>query len=230
VVKLIPSNVSLPGFVHKPGRCVNDSITLYLYTMPTKQTIPYSFGTFFITFTCYQWLPLIEKVNGYDIIYNWFDVLKSKGHFINGYVIMPNHVHALISFVETDQRINTIIGNGKRFMAYEIVERLKQKDETELLSKLVDGVEDKRKQNNKQHEIWELSFDWKNCRNKEFIKQKLLYIHNNPCSGKWNLCSSPVDYLHSSAKFYLTEEQGIYPVKNIWEMEDVVFIKNGSNL
>ncbi|MBS1920377.1 MAG: hypothetical protein JST17_08995 [Bacteroidetes bacterium] len=44
--------------------------------MPTKQTIPYSFGIFFITFTCHQWLSLIVKVNGYDIIYNWFNVLK----------------------------------------------------------------------------------------------------------------------------------------------------------
>jgi len=27
---------------------------------------------------------------------------------------MPNHVHALISFVATGQSINTIIGDGKR--------------------------------------------------------------------------------------------------------------------
>ena len=34
---------------------------------------------------------------------------------------MPNHIHALISFVNAKQIINTIIGNGKRFMAYEIL-------------------------------------------------------------------------------------------------------------
>ena len=197
--------------------------------MPTKHTIPYSFGTFFITFTCHKWLPLIEKINGYDIVYNWFNVLKSKGHFINGYVIMPNHVHVLISFVETGQSINTIIGNGKRFMAYKIIERLKLNNETDLLNELAEGVEAKRRQINKQHEVWKLSFDWKDCRSKEFIKQKLFYIHNNPCAGKWNLCSSPDEYMYSSAKFYLTEEQGIYPVTNVWEMEDVVFIKNESN-
>ena len=58
--------------------------------MPVRSTIPYSFGTLFIIFTCHNWLPLIDKVNGYDIIYKWFDHLKSKGHFINGFVIMPN--------------------------------------------------------------------------------------------------------------------------------------------
>ncbi len=84
--------------------------------MPVKQIIPYTYGTFYITFTCHQCLRLIDKVNGYDIIYNWFDLLKSKGHYINGYVILPNHVHVIKSFIETGQSINTIIGNGKRFM------------------------------------------------------------------------------------------------------------------
>jgi REP element-mobilizing transposase RayT len=193
--------------------------------MPVKQTIPYSFGTFFITFTCYQWLPLIEKVSGFDIIYNWFNHLKSKGHYINGYVIMPNHVHVIVSFIETAQNINTIIGNGKRFMAYEIIKHLELNRETTLLQKLSNSVETKRKANNKLHEVWELSFDWKECNTPAFINQKLNYIHDNPCSKKWNLCNSPVEYLHSSAKYYIGEEAGIYPVTNYMEMEDVQFTK-----
>jgi hypothetical protein len=76
-----------------------------------QENHPIYCGTLFITFTCHQWLPLIDKVNGYDIVYNWFDYLKTNGHFINDYVIMPNPVHALISFKETEQSINTIIGN-----------------------------------------------------------------------------------------------------------------------
>jgi len=41
---------------------------------------------------------------------------------------MPNHIHALISFKVTKQSINTIVGNGKHFMAYEIVKRLQAKE------------------------------------------------------------------------------------------------------
>jgi REP element-mobilizing transposase RayT len=194
--------------------------------MPVKQTIPYRHGTFFITFTCHRWLPLIHTVNGYEVVYKWFDVLKAKGHFINGYVIMPNHVHALISFIETDQSINTIIGNGKRFMAYEIIDRLKYKNEMELLSTLAANVSAKRKANKKKHEVWELSFDWKKCNSNAFTDQKLNYMHNNPCAGKWELCKKLADYKHSSAKFYITGQQGSYPVTSIMEMQDVVFIKN----
>jgi len=92
--------------------------------MPVKRKITEPDGVYFITLTWHQWLPLIEKTNGYDLVYNWFDHLKTKGHFINGYVIMPNHLHALIAFRNTSQSINTIVGNGKRFMAYEIIKRL----------------------------------------------------------------------------------------------------------
>ena len=60
-------------------------------------------------------------MKGYDVIYNWFDILKNTSHYIYGFVLMPNHVHAIISFTESAQSINTIIGNGKRFMAYEII-------------------------------------------------------------------------------------------------------------
>ena len=136
--------------------------------MPVKQNIPFNSGTFFITFTCYQWLHLIDKTAGYDIVYKWFDHLKSKGHYINGYVIMPNHVHALISFVNTGQSINNIVGNGKRFMAYDLVESLEQRGEGDLLNILNSNIESKRKENKKQHNVWELSFDWKVCLSKEF--------------------------------------------------------------
>ncbi|MBA3674785.1 MAG: transposase [Chitinophagaceae bacterium] len=50
-----------------------------------------------------------------------FNYLKEKGHYIAGYVIMPNHIHALLAFSKTDKKINKIIGNGKRFLAYEII-------------------------------------------------------------------------------------------------------------
>ena len=84
--------------------------------MAVKQTIPYNHGIFFITITCHKWISLIEQTNSYDAVYKWFDYLKSKGHYIVGYTIMPNHIHALIGFQNTGKRINTIIGNGKRFM------------------------------------------------------------------------------------------------------------------
>jgi hypothetical protein len=189
--------------------------------MPVKQTIPYTYGIYSITFTCYNWLPVIDKVNGYDIIYHWFDYLRNQRHFITGYVIMPNHVPIMIGFKNTMQDINTIIGNGKRFMAYEITKRLQQIGEQLLLYKLNQLVEKTRKANHKKHEVWELSFDWKQCETLDFILQKLDYYHRNPCKGKWNLCINPFDYLHSSAWYYITGEQGAYAVTNCVDLLEI---------
>ena len=60
--------------------------------MPVRKTIPEKDGIYFITFTCAQWLPLFQITNGYDAVYNWFNVLKQTGHYIIGYTIMTNHV------------------------------------------------------------------------------------------------------------------------------------------
>jgi hypothetical protein len=40
--------------------------------MPVRKEIPYSEVLFFITFTCYKWLSLIEQTNGCDLVYDWF--------------------------------------------------------------------------------------------------------------------------------------------------------------
>jgi hypothetical protein len=54
---------------------------------------------------------------------------------------MPNHVHALIAFRNTEgQSINSIIGTGKRFMAYETINRLEEQGNQELLNQLASFV------------------------------------------------------------------------------------------
>jgi len=169
-------------------------------------------GLYFLTVTNYKWLPLFNITNSYDLIYNWFDILKVNGHQIIGYVIMPNHLHALIAFYPGKKSINTIIGNGKRFIAYDIVDRLEKANKITLLKSLSDGVSASDKRRGKLHEVYESSFDMKLCRTYKFVKQKLDYIHANPVSKKWSLVNHPTEYIHSSAGFYETGKQGVYEV------------------
>ena len=189
--------------------------------MPIKTAIPYDNGHFFITFTCYKWLPLISLSDGYTLIYNWFNILKSQDHFITGFVIMPNHVHATIAFCKTSKPINKIIGDGKRFIGYEIISQLKKRNLTSVLQQLEDSVTTTDKKRGKLHELWEASFDWKHCISDDFTWQKIDYMHENPRAGKWMLAANGVDYIHSSAKFYSTGVQGIYPVLNFKNLHDI---------
>ena len=182
--------------------------------MSTHQLQKETGVVFFITITCYNWIPLFEITDFYAEIYKWFDILKSKNHLVNGFVIMPNHLHALIYVDENSTSINKLVANGKRFMAYEIIKRLKQLDKTDLLLQLEKAVSLKEKVKGKLHEVFELSFDCKPCYDKKFLEQKLVYIHHNPCTGKWNLADEFVNYKHSSAAFYQKEHQGSYEVND----------------
>jgi hypothetical protein len=187
--------------------------------MPVRRKIWESNGVYFITFTCARWLPLFELTNGYEAVYQWFNYLKEQRHHIVGYIIMPSHVHALIAFSETKTCINTIIGNGKRFMAYYLVKQLQTQCKTELLEQLAGWVNKTQQLENKKHEVFEPSFDWKECVTIPFMYQKTEYMHYNPC--KAGLAKMPEDYAHSSAKYYYTGVQGVYPVITYMELQDI---------
>ena len=104
--------------------------------MPVRKKISNNSGIYSITFTCTNWLSLFEIANTYSSVYNWFDVLKAQGHYIIGYTIMPNHLHAVIAFANKGKSINTIISNGKRFMAYEIMSKLEDQNNISVLQRL----------------------------------------------------------------------------------------------
>ncbi|HRN56329.1 MAG TPA: hypothetical protein PLL71_07750 [Agriterribacter sp.] len=118
------------------------------------------------------------------------------------YVIMPNHIHCILYFKEAGFDLNKIISNGKRFMAYEIIRRLKQKGETTLLQLLSESVTEREKKKGQLHKIFKDSFDAKAIFSDKFLRQKIDYIHYNPVRGKWLLVSNYTDYEHSSAAFY----------------------------
>jgi len=47
-----------------------------------------------------------------------------------------------------------------------------------------------------------------------FFREKLNYIHNNPCQEKWRLAERPQDYKYSSAANYFLGK-GYYNVEMI---------------
>ena len=192
--------------------------------MPVRKSITETEGVYFITFTCTNWLPLFKICNAYHAVYKWFDHLIEQGHYIIGYVIMPSHVHAIIAFTNTGKSINTIVSNGKRFIAYDLVKRLKEMNSNLILNELNNDLNNTEKKEGKIYGVFETSFDWKECRTEKFIQQKLNYIHWNPCKGN-KLVELPEQYIHSSAKFYITGEQGIYAVTSFMELRDIDLTK-----
>ena len=102
--------------------------------------------------------------------------------------------------------LNTIIGNAKRYIAYEIIKRVEEQKNLALLQELYDNVKEKERKKGQRRRVFNDSFDAKECYSNKFVYQKLEYMDKNPVSKKWQLVNDFPDYLHSSASFY---EKGI---------------------
>ena len=153
-------------------------------------------------------MSLIEITNSYDFIYRRMKKLIENGNQIIGYVIMPNHIHFTLFIPENGKNIKSIIGEEKRMLAYHIVHELKKLNRNDLLKKLSDGVKEWEKKRGKLHQVFTYSFEAKQIHSDKFHEQKLIYMHNNPLKGKWNLAKTPEDYEHSSAAFYFSGKPG----------------------
>ena len=66
--------------------------------------------------------------------------------------------------------------------------------------------------------MFEESFDAKECYSREFVLQKLEYIHHNPVRGKWHLAADLVQYSHSSASFYEKGQGGYRWVPHSYQL------------
>ena len=175
---------------------------------------------YFVTITCYNWIPLIEITNLYDKIYDWFNILLQKDCKISGYVIMPNHLHLLVFQLSSSPLLNMLVSNGKRFLSYEIVKRLHLMKFTKMKGFLYNSVNPKERMKGKKHNTFRPSFDARICCDEDMIIQKLDYIHDNPASKRWNLVDDNGEYSHSSAGFYLKNQ--IPSFKNIVHYQDIL--------
>ena len=83
-----------------------------------------------------------------------------------------------------------------------------------VLESLKGWVNSTDRSRNKKHEVFEPSFDWKECNDEHLVEQKLNYIHENASKGESRLVENPADYEHSSAEFYILGKNGSVRITN----------------
>lgn len=168
-------------------------------------------ATYFATFTCHRWLPLFQGTESHDLFYAWMRTGYDKGYHFLGYVILPNHVHFIIRVPEGG-RLNALLANGKRFMAYAIVDRLRTAGHLGILQQLGEGVRPSDVARGQKHRVFDTSTDLIELHSGRMIEQKLRYIHANPVSKRWRLSDDAVEYPHSSLAFYVRGEHRGVPL------------------
>ncbi|MEJ6981556.1 hypothetical protein WG906_13905 [Pedobacter sp. P351] len=102
---------------------------------------------------------------------------------------------------------------------------MKQGGFSDVLESLSGWVNPTDRSRNKKHEVFEPSFDWKECNDERLVEQKLNYIHENASRGGDRLVDNPEDYEHSSARYYKLGEKGRVPVTTYLELQDIDLTK-----
>jgi putative transposase len=156
---------------------------------------------YFWTSTIKDW----KKLLGLDkykttIIDTWKSQVDKKQIIVYGFVIMPNHIHALWELKNMNGKEMPHASFNKA-TAHEIIKDLKNHHTKVLPYFKVNDHE-------RSYRVWQRDPLAILMDSKSKFEQKLNYIHFNPLQERWNLAVRPENYKWSSASFY---ETGVDP-------------------
>ena len=143
----------------------------------------------FLTFSCYHRQPKFTNATARDTFVSALErVRENYGLCIYGYVVMPEHVHLLVSEPE-------------RSTLAQAIKSLKQGVARRLALRAADS-------------FWQARYhDFNIWSEKKFV-EKLRYIHRNPV--KRGLVARPEDWPWSSFRHYAMGESGVVEIESQW--------------
>ena len=159
----------------------------------------------FITCSCYRRLPLFRTARSRDAFLAILEQTRQRYRFVVvGYVVMPEHIHLLI----TEPEVGT---------PSTVMQVLKQRSARALLP-------NKKRSDPRQRSLftnaslrtpfWQARFYDFNVWTTKKRVEKLRYMHRNPV--KRGLVGAPEQWRWSSYRFYLLDEAGPVRVNEGW--------------
>ncbi len=144
----------------------------------------------FITFSCYRRAPRLATAAARRIFEQTLEQVRQwYGLYVTGYVVMPEHVHLLIS--EPDR--------GNLSVA---IQMLKQNVARKLKKPAAGGA------------FWQARYYDFNVWSERKRIEKLRYMHRNPV--KRGLVGSPEDWAWSSFRHHLSGLEGAVEIESQW--------------
>ncbi len=157
----------------------------------------------FITCSCYHRLPFLSTARSRDRFLSILEQTRERYRFvIVGYVVMPEHIHLLI----TEPGVGT---------PSTVMQVLKQRTARALLPnrKRVDARQ-RRLFENSRTPFWQARFYDFNVWTTKKRVEKLRYMHRNPVQR--GLVSAAEEWRWSSYRFYLLDEAAPVRVNEGW--------------
>ncbi|HVI09380.1 MAG TPA: transposase [Candidatus Binatia bacterium] len=155
----------------------------------------------FITFSCYRRMNLLDSPLAKDTFERELEhVRRWYGCFVTGYVVMPEHVHLLVSEPE----------RGKLSLVIQMLKQITSRK----LKPTAHPVAQNATRVGKPDRFWQVRYYdfpvWTEAKRIE----KLRYIHRNPVSR--GLAERPEDWKWSSFAHYATGAEGVVGIESQW--------------
>jgi putative transposase len=153
----------------------------------------------FITFTCYRRLPLLHSVRARNVFVSLLDEVRDRyGFSLVGYVVMPEHIHLLIS-----EPVKGTPSTVVQVLKQRVSRRLRRKRRAPAGQlNLIFASDD-----HSLPRFWQRRFYDFNVWSLKKKVEKLQYMHMNPL--KRGLVAHPKDWPWSSCSFYSKCKQGL---------------------
>jgi putative transposase len=147
----------------------------------------------FVTFTCYHRRPGLVSACACDLFMEVLESMRRRFALrVYGFVVMPEHVHLLLSEPERG-----VLADAIHYLKLSFGKRVRGR-----CGELPAGI------------FWQKRYYDRNIRNEREFTEKLRYIHRNPV--KRGLVEEPGEWKWSSFRHYAWQEAGGVEIESEW--------------
>jgi putative transposase len=152
----------------------------------------------YLTFSCYRRLQLFKRPDLRDAFANFLESVHQRGAFrLFAWVVMPEHVHVLLSPALPRWTLPRILRSLKQPFAQHVIQVWRESN-APILRRLGDGTGVR---------FWQRGGGYdRNVRLDGEVLEKIDYIHMNP--ARRGLVCDPLKWPWSSARWYAGDRTG----------------------
>ena len=152
---------------------------------------------YFVTFTVVKWLPVFVTDEPCQIVVESLNYChREKALRTNAFVIMPTHLHAIVFDSELDtQRLSTTIAALRKHTGRQL------SDYCSAHLPAFDQILRDSAGSDRERRFWQDSRHPEAIHGPKFWRQKIAYLHDNPCRAA--LVRLPEEWRYSSAAWWL---------------------------
>ena len=156
----------------------------------------------YVTFSCYRRLSLLQSKKAKNLFVRELARVRREYRFLLvGYIVMPEHVHLLMS-KPAEAKVATVLKMLKQRVSWKMRRKRKRKALGQLCLEFSEEA--------KLKSFWQARYYDFNVYKVRKLREKLRYMHANPVTRE--LVRNPGDWPWSSWGFYEKGEAGLVAI------------------